>query len=120
MLNLQSKLTLKDNSKILSVKVINIYKKKYIKVNHSFLGVIKTSNSPFLNNGKLMNFLATNTKKKLQTFSGRYKKSDQNFCISLKDKFASDPVGSRFIGFFFSEMKNNKSQKLKNLLNQCI
>ena len=120
MLRLQSKLNLKDNSKIISVKIINQYKKKYIKINNSFLGVIKLSNNSSLKNGKLINFLTTNTKKNFRCFSGRFKKSDSNFCLSLKDKLSLDPISSRFIGFFFSEMKNNKNQKIRNLLNQCI
>lgn len=120
MLTYQSNLILKDNSKISSVRLINLYKKKYIKINNSFLGVVKSSKRSTLKVGKLNSFLTTSTKKKSGLFSGRFKKSDLNSCIALKEKLFLEPIGSRFIGIFFSEIKSNKNQKLKVLLNQCI
>jgi len=88
MLTLQSQLILKDNSKIIHVKLINLYKKKNIKINDTFLGVIKISNSSSLKKGRLLNFLTTGTKKKFENFSGKFKRSDYNSCISLKDKLS--------------------------------
>lgn len=86
MLQAQTQLSVKDNSKFLKIKIINIYSKKNIKFNNYFLAVIKSSKNPDIKSGSMLRFLATHTKKKLISFNGRSKKSDLNFCITIKDK----------------------------------
>jgi len=120
MLNKQSVLLVKDNSKVLKVKIINLYLKKKIKSKNPFLGVVTSSNNISITKGSITNFLATNTKKKKTFFSGVMKKSDLNGCILLKNKKTLEPVGTRFVGSFFSDIKNVKNQKTKNLINKCI
>jgi len=120
MLNKQSILSTKDNSKILKVKIINLHLKKKVKIKDSFLGVVKLSKSTSINNGSVLNFLVMCTKKKNQFISGKSKKSDINGCIVIKTKQSLEPTGTRFIGSFFSEIKDIKNQKIKNLINKCI
>jgi len=120
MLNKQSILSIKDNSKVLKVKIINLYLKKKIKFKNAFLGVVKSSKNISINKGKIMDCLTVTTKKKKNFFSGIRKKSDLNGCIILKNKDSLEPVGTRFMGFFFSNFKNIKNQKIKNLINKCI
>lgn len=120
MLNKQSILYIKDNSKVLKVKIINLYLKKNIKFKDTFLGVVRLSRNALINAGEILNFLTVTTKKERSFITGRLKKSDHNNCILIKNVKTLEPLGSRFIGFFFSEVKNIKNQKIKNLINKCI
>lgn len=120
MLKLQSTLRLKDNSKLLNVKVINLYKKKKLKFKDSFLGVVKVSKNQNIKNGHMHHFLIVSTRKSSQFESGKTKSSDSNCCIAIRDLNKEEPIGTRFLGVFYSELKRVKNQKCKNLLSQCI
>lgn len=120
MLLRQSRLIVKDNSKIFRVKITNTFKKKNIKLNDPFLGVIKLSKNSSLKPGTVANFRIISTRKEKPAFSGKTKKSNVNACLASKQKKTLEPMGSRFIGFFFSEVRNIKDQKTKILINKCI
>lgn len=120
MLQNQSNLKVKDNSKILKVKIINTYLKKKITFKDIFLGVIKSSKNISLKEGSLNQFLITNTKKGFRNFSGKIKKTDYNACITIKNNKNLDLLGTRFSGFFFSEIKSINIQNLKNVIDSCI
>lgn len=120
MLQNQSTLSLKDNSKILKVKIINIYKKKKVKFSETFLGVTKLTKSNQLKSGKIEKFLTVSTKKKYFSFSGKAKNSDKNCCILIKNEYNIELTSTRFLGFFLSEIKKLKNQKIKLLINKCV
>jgi len=120
MLQTQSVVILKDNSKILKVKIINLFLKKKVKFKDVFIGVTKISKSNRIKSGSLEKFLIVSTKKKTNLFSGKSKNSDQNCCVLIKDKKTMELNSTRFLGIFFSELKTIENQKIKILINKCI
>lgn len=120
MLIKQSVTSIKDSSRILKVKVINLNLKKKIKFQDPFIGIIKKSKSNQMRPGQIKSFMLASTVKKVCFFNGRSKRSDINASILLKQKGSTEFLSSRFMGTFFSEISKIKSQKTKIIINKCI
>lgn len=100
MINVQTKLSIKDNSLIKKIQCISPLNKKKIKITHQFKGVILESKCDQNQKGKLINAMLCSSAFNSNQFSGKVKKFQSSDSILIKNLSGKkiELIGTRVLG----------------------